>query len=139
MHPFDRVTVDGKTIGVSTWIGYTANEGKMLTLAVLDAEYAEPGTEVDFRLGRGKWRFGKTDGRAAHANAHARHRQPRALCRSGAQILRPRRVAIGARLTEIAAAKMSPLRPETGQPRNLSPVSQRARVRSTTKPVANEQ
>ena len=30
MHPFD----------------YTANEGKMLTLAVLDAERAEPGTEV---------------------------------------------------------------------------------------------
>jgi syringate O-demethylase len=46
MHPFDRVTVDGETAGVSTWIGYTANEGKMLTLAVLDAEHAEPGTEV---------------------------------------------------------------------------------------------
>src|ERR1700691_5742629 len=51
MHPFDRVTADGKTIGVSTWIGYTANEGKMLTLAVLDAEYAEPGTEVVFVWG----------------------------------------------------------------------------------------
>jgi syringate O-demethylase len=46
MHQFDRVTVDGETAGVSTWIGYTANEGKMLTLAVLDGEYAEPGTEV---------------------------------------------------------------------------------------------
>jgi syringate O-demethylase len=51
MHPFDRVTADGKTIGVSTWIGYTANEGKMLTLAVLDADYAEPGTEVVFVWG----------------------------------------------------------------------------------------
>jgi len=51
MHPFDRVTVDGKTIGISTWIGYTANEGKMLTLAVLDAEYADPGTEVIFVWG----------------------------------------------------------------------------------------
>ncbi|MGC1357299.1 MAG: aminomethyl transferase family protein [Xanthobacteraceae bacterium] len=51
MHPFDRVTADGKTIGISTWIGYTANEGKMLTLAVLDAEYAEPGTEVIFVWG----------------------------------------------------------------------------------------
>ena len=51
MHPFDKVTVDGKTVGVSTWIGYTANEGKMLTLAVLDAEYAEPGTEVEFVWG----------------------------------------------------------------------------------------
>jgi syringate O-demethylase len=46
MHPFDRVTVDGDTIGVSTWIGYSANEGKMLTLAVLDPEHAEPGSEV---------------------------------------------------------------------------------------------
>jgi glycine cleavage system aminomethyltransferase T len=51
MHPFDRVVVDGKTAGVSTWIGYTANEGKMLTLAVLDAEHAEPGTEVIFVWG----------------------------------------------------------------------------------------
>jgi glycine cleavage system aminomethyltransferase T len=46
MHPYDRVTVDGETVGVSTWIGYTANEGKMLTLAVLDAEHAEPGSDV---------------------------------------------------------------------------------------------
>ena len=46
MHPYDRVTVDGETVGVSTWIGYSANEGKMLTLAVLDAEHAEPGGEV---------------------------------------------------------------------------------------------
>jgi syringate O-demethylase len=51
MHPFDRVTVDGETVGVSTWIGYSANEGKMLTLAVLDPEHAEPGTEVTFVWG----------------------------------------------------------------------------------------
>jgi glycine cleavage system aminomethyltransferase T len=46
MHPYDRVIVDGETVGVSTWIGYSWNEGKMLTLAVLDDDYAEPGTEV---------------------------------------------------------------------------------------------
>jgi glycine cleavage system aminomethyltransferase T len=51
MHPFDKVTVDGETVGVSTWIGYSANEGKMLTLAVVDEEYAEPGTEVTFVWG----------------------------------------------------------------------------------------
>jgi glycine cleavage system aminomethyltransferase T len=51
MHPFDRVTVDGEPAGISTWIGYSANEGKMLTLAVLDAAYAEPGTEVTFVWG----------------------------------------------------------------------------------------
>jgi glycine cleavage system aminomethyltransferase T len=51
MHPFDRVTVGGEPAGISTWIGYSANEGKMLTLAVLDAAYAEPGTEVTFVWG----------------------------------------------------------------------------------------
>ncbi len=51
MHPFDRVTADGETVGVSTWVGYSANEGKMLTLAVLESEYAEPGTEVTFVWG----------------------------------------------------------------------------------------
>jgi len=51
MHPFDKVTVGGKTVGVSTWVGYSSNEGKMLTLAVLDAQYAEPGTEVTFVWG----------------------------------------------------------------------------------------
>jgi glycine cleavage system aminomethyltransferase T len=51
MHPFDRVIADGKTVGVSTWIGYSSNEGKMLTLSVLDADYAEPGTEVIFVWG----------------------------------------------------------------------------------------
>jgi len=51
MHPFDSVLVDGETVGVSTWIGYSPGEGKMLTLAVLDAEHAEPGTEVTFVWG----------------------------------------------------------------------------------------
>ena len=51
MHPYDRVVVDGETVGVSTWVGYSANEGKMLTLAVVDPEQAEPGTEVIFVWG----------------------------------------------------------------------------------------
>ena len=46
MHPFDSVTVDGKLVGLSTWIGYSANEGKLLTLAMLDEAHAEPGPEV---------------------------------------------------------------------------------------------
>jgi glycine cleavage system aminomethyltransferase T len=71
MHPFDRVTMDGKTVGISTWIGYSANEAKMLTLAVLDAEYAELGTEVVFV-------WGEEDGGSAkptverHMQAHMR-------------------------------------------------------------------
>jgi glycine cleavage system aminomethyltransferase T len=43
--------VGGETVGVSTWIGYSVNEGKMLTLAVVEPEYAEPGTEVTFVWG----------------------------------------------------------------------------------------
>lgn len=46
MHPFDAVTAGGETVGVSTWIGYSSNVGRMLTLAVLDPEHAEPGTAV---------------------------------------------------------------------------------------------
>lgn len=46
MHPYDRIIADGSDAGISTWIGYSSNEGKMLTLAMLDEECAEPGTEV---------------------------------------------------------------------------------------------
>ena len=46
MHQYDRVTVDGETVGVSTWIGYSSNEGKMLSLAMIDPAYVEFGKEV---------------------------------------------------------------------------------------------
>lgn len=46
MHPFDSVKCDGKEIGVSTWIGYSSNEGAMLSLAMIDPDYAEFGKEV---------------------------------------------------------------------------------------------
>jgi len=49
--PYDKVTQNGKTIGISTWIGYSSNEGKMLTLAILDNEHAEIGSEVTFVWG----------------------------------------------------------------------------------------
>jgi glycine cleavage system aminomethyltransferase T len=51
MHPFDRVSANGDTVGVSTWFGYSSNEAKMLTLAVLDAAHAKPGTEVTLLWG----------------------------------------------------------------------------------------
>lgn len=51
MHPYDAVLKDGKTVGVSTWIGYSANEGTMLTLAIVEADFAEPGTEVTLLWG----------------------------------------------------------------------------------------
>lgn len=47
MHPFDEVrTKEGKLIGVSTWVGYSSNEGKMLTLAMIDPDEVEMGKEV---------------------------------------------------------------------------------------------
>jgi glycine cleavage system aminomethyltransferase T len=46
MHPFDEVKCDGKTIGVSTWIGYSSNEGAMLSLGMIDPDYVEFGKEV---------------------------------------------------------------------------------------------
>jgi syringate O-demethylase len=51
MHPFDKVLVDGKSVGVSTWVGYSANEGKMLTLAIVDEAYAKPGTKITLLWG----------------------------------------------------------------------------------------
>jgi glycine cleavage system aminomethyltransferase T len=44
--PYDKVSKDGKTIGVSTWSGYSFNEHSMLSLAMIDPAYAQPGTEV---------------------------------------------------------------------------------------------
>lgn len=49
---YDKVMSKGKTVGVSTWVGYSSNEGKFLTLGILDNEYAEPGTEVSFIWGQ---------------------------------------------------------------------------------------
>jgi len=44
--PFDKVLKDDKTAGLSTYTGYTYNERAMVSLAVVDIEHSEPGTEV---------------------------------------------------------------------------------------------
>lgn len=49
--PYDKVLHGGNMIGISTWCGYSANEGRMLTLAMLDQQHSEPGTEVTFVWG----------------------------------------------------------------------------------------
>jgi syringate O-demethylase len=51
MHPYDCVLDGGKTVGISTWIGYSANEGKMLTLAMVEESHAKPGTKVSLLWG----------------------------------------------------------------------------------------
>jgi vanillate/3-O-methylgallate O-demethylase len=44
--PFDKVLKGGKTVGLSTYTGYTYNERAMISLGVVDIEYSEPGTTV---------------------------------------------------------------------------------------------
>ncbi len=52
MHPYDQVLdKDGNMVGLSTWIAYTQNEGRWLTLAMVDEAYAEPGTDVELLWG----------------------------------------------------------------------------------------
>jgi glycine cleavage system aminomethyltransferase T len=61
MHPYDAVLVGGETVGISTWIGYSSNERRMLTLAVIDSKHAEPGTQVTLL-------WGEEDGGTAKPN-----------------------------------------------------------------------
>jgi vanillate/3-O-methylgallate O-demethylase len=44
--PNDKVLKDGAMVGVSTFSGYSSNESSMLSLAIVDVEQSEPGTEV---------------------------------------------------------------------------------------------
>jgi vanillate/3-O-methylgallate O-demethylase len=44
--PNDKLLKDGKQVGVSTFSGYSSNESSMLSLAIVDLEQSEPGTEV---------------------------------------------------------------------------------------------
>lgn len=46
MHPFDKVMKDGQIVGLSTWIGYSSNERSMLSLAMMEPGFEEPGTQV---------------------------------------------------------------------------------------------
>jgi vanillate/3-O-methylgallate O-demethylase len=44
--PYDKVVKGGKTVGLSTYTGYTYNERAMISLAVIDSEHSELGTEL---------------------------------------------------------------------------------------------
>ena len=56
--PSTRSAATASRSGVSTWVGYSSNEGKMLTLAVLDADTPIP-ARGDLGLGRGRRRLQK--------------------------------------------------------------------------------
>jgi vanillate/3-O-methylgallate O-demethylase len=49
--PFDRVLKNGKTVGVATSTGYTYNKKAMITLAIVDVECSDPGTEISILWG----------------------------------------------------------------------------------------
>lgn len=49
--PYDLVERDGKAIGISHYPVYTANERSWISLAILDQEWADPGTEVSVLWG----------------------------------------------------------------------------------------
>ena len=44
--PYDKVLKNGKTVGLSTYTGYTYNERAMVSLAMLDIDQSAVGTEV---------------------------------------------------------------------------------------------
>jgi len=44
--PYDKVLKDEKTVGFSTYTGYTYNERAMLSLGIVDVALSEPGTAV---------------------------------------------------------------------------------------------
>ena len=44
--PYDKVLKDGKTIGLSTYTGYTYNERAMISLGIVDTQQSRVGNEV---------------------------------------------------------------------------------------------
>ncbi len=96
MHPFDRVLVDGKTVGVSTWVGYSVERGQDAhARRARRRSTPSPAPKSMFLWGEEDGGSQQADGRAPHADADARDRQPGAVCGSGAQGLRARRLARG--------------------------------------------
>ena len=65
--PFDKIVKNGKTVGVSTYTGYTYNERSMISLGVIDLEHSEPGTPVTLVWGE--------EGRGSSKPTVERHKQ----------------------------------------------------------------
>ena len=52
--PYDKVVKQGRTVGISTYTGYTYNERAMVSLAMVDVALSEPGNEVTVVWGEEK-------------------------------------------------------------------------------------
>jgi vanillate/3-O-methylgallate O-demethylase len=65
--PYDKVLKDGRTVGLSTYAGYTYNERAMISLGMIDGEGAGLGTELTLIWGE--------EGRGSGKPTVERHRQ----------------------------------------------------------------
>ena len=65
--PYDKVVKDGKTVGLSTYTGYTYNERSWLSLGIMNNAQAVPGTEVTLVWGE--------EGRGSTKPTVERHKQ----------------------------------------------------------------
>jgi glycine cleavage system aminomethyltransferase T len=65
--PYDKVVKGGKTVGISTYTGYTYNERAMVSLAIIDNEHSETGTELTLVWGE--------EGRGTSKPTVERHQQ----------------------------------------------------------------
>ena len=65
--PYDKVLKNGTIVGVSTYTGYTYNERAMVSLAVVDNQHSEVGTEVTLVWGE--------EGRGSSKPTVERHEQ----------------------------------------------------------------
>ncbi len=65
--PYDKVLKDGKTVGLSTYTGYTYNERAMVSLAMVEAAHSEPGAQVTLVWGE--------EGRGSSKPTVERHKQ----------------------------------------------------------------
>lgn len=72
IHPYDSVELDGRHVGISGYPLYSANERAYLSVAVVDAELAEPGTELSLV-------WGEPDGGTTKPSVH-NHRQVKIRC-----------------------------------------------------------
>ena len=75
---------DGKTVGLSTYTGYTYNERAMISLAMVDVEHSEPGDRGHAGLGRRRRRVVEADRRAPRASRDPGDGCPCAHRRGGA-------------------------------------------------------
>ena len=85
--PHDKLLHDGELVGLSTFSGYSYNERSMLVARLRRRRRAHR-RRADARVGRGGRRIVEACGRAPHAGRDPRHRQPRALLRGRAYVVR---------------------------------------------------